>query len=146
MRDAVRIDEIGFRFLSILLEFLDEKGVLVSFNPEINRVLPALEFARKNLANKIDVADMAKIAGFSIPHFHAKFRRILGSSPMDYVRQMRLALACDILMGGDSSLKEIAELTGFCNQFHLSREFKKYYGKPPQIYQKTCGDIFATST
>ena len=144
--EAVRIDEIGFRLLCILLEFLDGKGVSARFNPGIKRMLPALEFARMNLANKIDVDDLAKRAGLSLPHFHAEFRRTFGCPPMDYVRRMRLAQACDILMGSDSSLKEIAEMTGFCNQFHLSREFKKYYGKPPQIHRKTCGDIFATST
>jgi len=143
--EAVRLDEIGFRLLCILLEFLEEKGVSVHFNPGIKRMLPALEFARRNMANKIDAGDLAKRAGLSLPHFHVQFKKVFGSSPMDYVRQMRLIQACNILLSGNSSLKEIAGLTGFCNQFHLSREFKKYYGKPPQVYRKTCGDIFGNT-
>jgi AraC-like DNA-binding protein len=49
---------------------------------------------------------------------------------------MRLSKASDILRSGDSSLKGIAQTTGFCNQFHFSREFKKCYGYSPSVFRK----------
>ncbi len=143
LAQSVRLCEIGFNILRLLFDFLESKGIAPEFGQGTNRMLPALDFARRNLASSIDVPEMARRAGLSVPRFHAEFRRLFGCPPMEYVRRMRLSQACDMLMGGNSTLKEIAVLTGFSSQFHLSREFKKQYGRPPHEYRKTSGYYFS---
>ncbi|MCF7849150.1 MAG: helix-turn-helix domain-containing protein, partial [Kiritimatiellales bacterium] len=56
--------------------------------------------------------------------------------PMEYLKQLRLAEACRLLVGTDLSLKEVAADTGFCNQFHFSRDFCKAFGKPPGRWRR----------
>lgn len=136
LKAAVRINELAFNLLYLLLEFLEGKNISPHLEPGLIRLLPVLEYARRNLGRKLVVADLAKKANLSIPRFHVEFKRLLGDSPLEYVRKMRLSKASEILRSCNASLEETAQATGFCNQFHLSREFKRCYGCPPTVYRR----------
>ncbi len=136
LRTIAKKNELAFSVLHVLLEYLESKGIFPQMNPDMNRLLPVLEYARGHLDRKLEVADLAKRANLSVPRFHAEFKRLFGDSPLDYVRKMRLSKASDLLRSSSSSLEEIAQETGFCNQFHFSREFRKCYGYPPTAFRK----------
>jgi AraC-like DNA-binding protein len=57
----------------------------------------------------------------------------------DYIRKLRIEKAIDYLNNSDFSLTKIAYLTGFSDQSHFARIFKKYTGKSPSVYKKTSG-------
>jgi hypothetical protein len=54
----------------------------------------------------------------------------------DYIRKMRIEKAMKLLDTTDYALTEIAYLTGFSDQSHFTRIFKKYAGKTPALYKK----------
>lgn len=54
----------------------------------------------------------------------------------DYIRKLRIEKAIQLLTESNHSLSEIAYLTGFSDQSHFNRIFKKYTGKNPSEYQK----------
>lgn len=54
----------------------------------------------------------------------------------DYIRKLRIEKAIQLLNGSSNSLSEIAYLTGFSDQSHFNRIFKKYTGKNPSEYRK----------
>ncbi len=139
---SARRNELSFKLLAILCEYLSANDGLPEATPGMNRLLPALDHARRHLDAKLTVNDLAKRVGLSTPRFHAEFRKWFGDSPLEHVRKMRLGKACDLLRGTDMSLEQAAQETGFCNQFHLSREFKKAYGKPPSLFRQSSRDGF----
>jgi AraC-like DNA-binding protein len=55
----------------------------------------------------------------------------------DYIRKLRIDKAVQLLETTTHSLTEIAYLTGFSDQSHFTRIFKKYTGKNPSAYKKT---------
>ena len=57
----------------------------------------------------------------------------------DYIRKLRIEKAVHLLNESNHSLAEIAYLTGFSDQSHFNRIFKKYTGKTPSEYRKTSG-------
>ena len=134
---AAKINAISFEILVILLDFLASKGLYPELSPDTERLLPALEYARRNLSHRIYVGDMANKAGLSVPRFHVEFKRLLGDTPLEHLRKLRLSKAGDLLRGTGKTLEDIASETGFCNQFHFSREFSKAYGEPPSVYRRT---------
>ncbi|MHB9139103.1 MAG: helix-turn-helix domain-containing protein [Victivallaceae bacterium] len=144
LKVAVRTNELAFAVLRLLIEYLESRGIAPQINPAIMRLLPALEYARQRPARKLNVAGLAKKAHLSVPRFHAEFKRLFGDSPLSYIRKMRLSIASDMLRSGSLSLEEIALQTGFCNQFHFSREFKKCYGSAPSAFRKknAAGPVF----
>ncbi|HET6992559.1 MAG TPA: chromate resistance protein ChrB domain-containing protein [Bacteroidia bacterium] len=54
-----------------------------------------------------------------------------------YIRKLRIEKAIELLRTSKYSLSEIAYLTGFSDQSHFTRIFKKYAGMSPSIYKKT---------
>ena len=136
LKSVAQINELAFSLLRVLLEYLESKGIAPQINPGIMRLLPVLEYARRHPDQKLEVAALAKKVNLSVPRFHAEFKRLFGDSPLDHVRKMRLAKASDMLRSGSLALEEIARQTGFCNQFHFSREFKKCYGSSPSVFRK----------
>jgi hypothetical protein len=54
----------------------------------------------------------------------------------DYIRKLRIEKAIQLLNESDHSLAEIAYLTGFSDQSHFNRIFKKYTGKRPSEFRK----------
>jgi len=137
LRSTVKINALSFEILSTLLDFLSSKGLHPKLNPGMERLLPALEYARRRLAERIFVKDLARKVGLSTPRFHAEFKRLFGETPISHLRKIRLSKACDLLRDTDLVLEEIAAETGFCSQFHFSREFKRFYGEPPSTYRQT---------
>ena len=55
----------------------------------------------------------------------------------DYIRKLRLEKAVEYLKTSTYSLTKIAYLTGFSDQSHFTRIFKKQYGQSPSIYRKS---------
>lgn len=55
----------------------------------------------------------------------------------DYIRKLRIEKAIHLLDESKHSLAEIAYLTGFSDQSHFNRIFKKYIGKNPSEYRKS---------
>lgn len=54
----------------------------------------------------------------------------------DYIRKLRIDKAIQLLNTTEHSLTEIAYLTGFSDQSHFTRIFKKFTGKSPSAYKK----------
>lgn len=136
LKSAASINELAFAVLRLLIEYLESTGIVPRIDPGVMRLLPVLEYARRHLDQKFDVASLARKVNLSVPRFHVEFKRLFGDSPLEHLRKMRLSKASDMLRVGNLSLDEIAQRTGFCNQFHFSREFKKCYGYSPSAFRK----------
>jgi AraC family transcriptional regulator len=87
-----------------------------------------------NLAEPIEVADLAALAGRSAFHFSRVFTRSVGMTPYRYVVHLRLQAAARHMREGRMGLAEIAADTGFADQSHLSRWVRRVYGVPPSEF------------
>lgn len=128
--------ELGFRLLSLVCSVSKPKEEALGFLESSQRLKPVLDHMKRNLALKTNVAKLAKLANLSPSRFHTVFRKITGSGPMEYQKKLRLNAAFRLVITSDENLKSIAEKTGFCNEFHLSRDFKRNYGESPSEYRK----------
>jgi AraC family transcriptional regulator len=84
-----------------------------------------------NLAEPIEVGDLAALAGRSEFHFSRVFARSVGMTPHRYVVHLRLQAARAHIRAGRMSLAEIAADTGFSDQSHLSRWIRRVHGVAP---------------
>jgi AraC-like DNA-binding protein len=79
----------------------------------------------------LDVEQLAAEAGMSVPTFHDHFRSITGTSPMQYVKSVRLHQA-RLLMLRQAMTAEAASLAvGYASPSQFNREFKRLFGLPP---------------
>ncbi|MBC8039685.1 MAG: AraC family transcriptional regulator [Opitutaceae bacterium] len=76
-------------------------------------------------------AELARLAGMSVPRFYRAFRQITGSSPIDWLRRERINLAKRRLLESEDSIKAVAEQAGYNSPFFFSRDFKRHTGQSP---------------
>jgi AraC family transcriptional regulator len=85
------------------------------------------------------LAELAAEVGVHPGYLAMAFRRHFGCTVGEYVRRQRVALACQELSATDRPLAEIAPQSGFADQSHLTRTFKRLVGVTPAAYRKAAG-------
>jgi AraC family transcriptional regulator len=83
---------------------------------------------------QLDVAELASAAEQSSSHFPRLFRRSVGMSPHQYVIKVRLERALALLRTRTLAVVEIAAQTGFADQSHMCRWFRRVYGAAPMQF------------
>ena len=83
-----------------------------------------------------DPAAVAKHLGLSYESFRKKFRAATGVAPGKFQLDARTDRAVALLYQGRHTVREIAELLGFCDEFYFSRCFKQRFGQSPRAFRK----------
>lgn len=130
-----RRQELGFQALRLLCELAPLSTFGEAFLHQADRLAPVLSFIRTHLREPLSVEMLAHIAHLSRSRFHAFFLEHMGRAPMDYVKSVRLSEARLRLITTQETVYRIAELTGFSNPYHFSREFKRLYGCTPRDFR-----------
>jgi AraC-like DNA-binding protein len=105
------------------------------------RRLPDHELRRSRLALVFEehvegnptMADLAKAAGVSPRHLTLLCRRLFGQAPAQFLLQLKMRRAVEMLRYRGLRVKEVSEALGFANPFHFSRVFKRAVGYPPSL-------------
>jgi AraC-like DNA-binding protein len=93
-------------------------------------VQTACEVIQEGYTDPLSTEQLAKYARLHKCHFVRAFHQVTGLPPQTYLRQIRLAHARELICRGTTPI-EAAHAAGFCDQAHLTREFKKVYGVTP---------------
>jgi AraC-like DNA-binding protein len=137
LKYIVRRHELGIRLFSIILEVSVLKPGARDFILKTERILPVLRHIRKNFTGKITIAELAKLMSLSAPQFFNVFRGATGMSPGKYVQLQRMQKAQELLLTEPSiRIYEVAEKTGYEDEFHFSRLFKKNFGISPELFRE----------
>jgi AraC-like DNA-binding protein len=86
-------------------------------------------------ADDLSGDDLARAVGLSRFQLYRQFRERYGVAPSAYLRQVRLREARRRLAAG-AAIAEVAFATGFADQSHLTRWFRRTYGITPRVYQQ----------
>jgi AraC family transcriptional regulator len=89
-----------------------------------------------NLDVNSDLQSLAKETGYSRAHFMRMFQAATGQTPHDYILQLRLTRARDLLRERRNSMIDIAALCGFSSQSHMATVFRQMLGITPSQYRR----------
>jgi AraC family transcriptional activator FtrA len=87
----------------------------------------------------VSLAAMATAAGLERRTLLRRFASATGMTPIEYCRGVRIARARELLEGGDTSQKQIAQSLGYKDVASFARVFRKAVGSAPGAYRKTAG-------
>lgn len=97
----------------------------------IDRVL---DYCRANMGMGLEVKKLASLSGYSRWHFSREFKRVLGVSVPQYVTELRLEQALELLQTTRLSVKEIAERCGFDNVSYFIKLFSgRFHSTPGEL-------------
>ncbi|MBP1853281.1 AraC family transcriptional regulator [Rhizobium halophytocola] len=105
-----------------MIATLQQKGM-------VGRIVRSLARIRETYAASISVAALAGEAGMSIPSYHAHFRALTGSTPIQYIKAMRLHEARLMIARSDRTIAEVAAYVGYVSPAQFSRDFRRLFGR-----------------
>jgi AraC-like DNA-binding protein len=105
-------------------------------DPELSRLVPALEFMKKEFRRGPTLNEIAKTAHLSPFHFHRRFTELLGLTPKHFLLECQIDEAKQLLVGREKELTEIASICGFAHQSHFTSRFKQATGLTPTRWRR----------
>ena len=100
-------------------------------------IRPAIEYMNDNFSEAVTVEQLAEITNMSKSYFMRRFKETAGVGAIEYLSQLRIKKACEILLGTDKTVAETAFECGFRNLSNFNRQFRRLAGCAPKEYRKT---------
>jgi AraC family transcriptional regulator len=100
-----------------------------------SRLKRVLEYIDANLADNLELDQLAEVAGLNLYHFARGFKQSTGSSPHQHVLRRRIERAKEFLRDSRLSVLEASARTGFVDQSHFSKVFRRIVGLAPSKYR-----------
>lgn len=124
---------------SLLLELLTLASRNINKNPDkmTSKINTSLNYINYNyMLEELSVIDLASMSGFCVNRFIAIFKEITGMSPKQYIINMKIQKAKELLSETNLSIKQIASLVGCNDQLYFSRLFKQKEGVCPREWRE----------
>jgi AraC-like DNA-binding protein len=99
------------------------------------RIEKVMKHIRDRHREKLSVPSLAKLSGVEPHYFISLFKRITGTTPVQYVTDTRIAIAEELLATG-VPIKYAAEQAGFADTKHFYRVFRKRRHMSPKTFKK----------
>ncbi|CAN7674400.1 AraC family transcriptional regulator [Paenibacillus sp. LjRoot153] len=116
-------------------------SILEPYQRDVPSLAPSLNwitsYFSNHLSDPISVQDMASRANLSVSRFSFLFKQRYGTSPHQYLLQMRIHHAKELLTNTEHSLESISDYCGFADLHHFSKIFKQRTGTTPGEHRKT---------
>lgn len=130
-----RMDDIRDEYLKTIDLLLGSNGIVdpADYRQMTDRIA---EYLAHNLDRKISLPETAALFGITESHLSKIFKKHRGESPIDYLIKLRIEKAKRIMLEyPEMMLKDIAEMTGFSDQYYFSRVFKSITGQAPTEFR-----------
>lgn len=116
--------------LSRLYDFGRAKDVHV-----MEKIAGVATFIEQNYAENISVARLAEMSNYSLRQFIRLFKTAFGCIPTEYIANLRMQKARELLRGKTMPITDIALNCGYGDSNYFSRMFRKYNGLTPSEYR-----------
>jgi len=123
------VREIYFRIL------MGEQGAAMraalSQGSHFQKISRALRKIHEGFSDKLDVDSLAHESGMSVPAFHLHFKEVTSTTPIQYIKAMRLHKARLLMIRSGMNAYTASNTVGYESSSQFSREFKRLFGRSP---------------
>lgn len=134
-RDLKVSQEITGLMTRFILE--KRKNIFTDASKTTEKLNRAVTYMAEHLTEKITVEDIANSVYLSTYHFVRSFKKQTGLTPYEYLINLRINKAKDLLISTDDSLDTIAVNSGFTDSKNLIYNFKRIVNLTPKEYRKS---------
>lgn len=130
---------------SLLLELVYAISFPSSFGKTKSRnkaVEKALRYIESNLTSELSLEKVATEVKFAPSYFHKLFKASTGKPLHQYIEDMRIEKAIDLLITTEMTLTQIAYECGFSSQSYFSYAFKRHTGMTPRAYARKIVEVY----
>lgn len=106
-------------------------------HPHMDRILRVIDYIHAHAADDLSLDQLADVAAMSRFHWHRVFTAIMGASPAQIIRSVRMHKATMLLLRTDLPIPQIAAHVGYPNERSFARTFKEAHGQTPRAFRAT---------
>jgi AraC-like DNA-binding protein len=99
-----------------------------------NPISAVVDYVRTHLPEPLTVGDMAEQVSLSPSAFAHLFRDVTGRSPYQFLKELRLDRARELLVDGDMAVARVSKQVGYSSVSHFISEFRARFGVTPRAY------------
>lgn len=121
----------------MVLDFTGKMRLLKKESETSKPVADCIEYIYVHIQERVTVEDLAVFTGLSPSYLSRLFKKEVGVSVSDYIREKKVKKAQDLLRFCDFSLIEIANYLSFSSQSHFTQLFREFTGMTPKKYRDT---------
>jgi AraC-like DNA-binding protein len=130
-------------YMSVLARILDVSGHFLESNGEEfrrivmlrQRYAPVVRLLQKSHSRQLRVQELAEAMNMDRSTFSKRFLQDIGLTPKEYLTQLLMRRAADLVSGTNRKLSDIAEELNFSDEYYFSRFFKKHFGRQPSVFR-----------
>jgi AraC-like DNA-binding protein len=115
------------------------RGIVEPSPKDRRRIGDAMRHIEENFGQKLDLAELARVARMSRYHFLRTFRRALGVTPYQFVLNLRMRRAAVGLCTTGAPVSEVAFDAGFGDLSTFNGRFRDVFGMSPSAFRKARG-------
>lgn len=121
-----------------LEQLLNELSAQLEQCPSMKYTLieKAKHYVQENVEKRIMLQDAADYVCISPGYLSALFKKLYNQNFVDYINQVKMERACELIREGRYRIYEISYMLSFENAYYFSRVFKRHVGMTPTEYQK----------
>ncbi|AZN39918.1 AraC family transcriptional regulator [Paenibacillus albus] len=123
-------------FFSLLTEQHNKNNKnSTNLSKENMHVLQAVQYIQHQYMHDFQISELADRLGFNRSYFCSIFKKHMKVSPKQYLMNIRISRACELMKHSDLNISEIARSTGFNDPLYFSKIFKKLRSHSPHVYK-----------
>lgn len=130
-------EELQLMMQQLLLKMgrnqIRQKTIFENYNKEVEDAIREFHLAPEQ---DFTIKQFTKDRGLNYYRFIDTFTHYVGVSPRQYIINIRMTIAKDLMINSLFSVAEVAQLTGYENPLYFSRLFKKTWGMSPTDYRE----------
>lgn len=108
-----------------------------------DRVDRVFNHAMTHFKEPVQLAEVAALAGMTVPAFCNYFKRRTRKTYIDFINEIRIGCACNLLLNTDMSVLDVCYDSGFNSVAHFNRMFLKIKEMTPTQYRRKCAAVSA---
>ncbi|MDO4294364.1 MAG: AraC family transcriptional regulator [Eubacteriales bacterium] len=97
----------------------------------LERLNTVLQYIQEHYGEDISNSQLAGLIHVSPDRFSHLFRESMGAAPLQYINEIRLKKAMNLLKNGDCTAAQAADAVGFSDYNHFGRMFRRFFGCTP---------------
>lgn len=110
--------------------------------PSQEKISKVLEYLKENFEEDLSLPEVGSLIGMTETGFSRYFRRATGSTFTEFVNQLRIGRACNLLMQTKTPISSICYSVGFNNISNFNRQFLKRRGMTPKEFRRASAERF----
>lgn len=118
-------------YLVLLREPAANLHALAANYAQFSRIVNVINQLHTDCSQPVSVEALAREAGMSVSGFHAQFKLVTATSPVQYIKAIRLHRARVLMVNDGATAAQAAAKVGYESVSQFSREFRRFFDEPP---------------